>query len=89
MITMNQRLSRAAASDAGKPTVLASLWSGLGLWIRTCADYYDAAAAYEDLARLSNAELDRRGLSRDTLARDICSTCERRRLTNGNVRQHQ
>jgi hypothetical protein len=78
MITVNQQLSGAAATDGGKPSALASLWSDLGQWIRTCADYYDAAAAYEDLARLSNAELDRRGLSRDTLARDICSTCERR-----------
>jgi hypothetical protein len=27
---------------------------------------------YEQLSRLSDAELKRRGLSRDTLARDVC-----------------
>ena len=41
-------------------------------WIMTCADHYAAAAMYEQLSRLSNAELERRGLNRATLARDIC-----------------
>ena len=41
-------------------------------WIETCADYYDAAAVYDQLSRLSDAELRRRGLSRTTLARQIC-----------------
>ena len=43
-------------------------------WARTCADYWSAAAVYDDLRRLSDAELHRRGLSRDTLARDVCSS---------------
>jgi hypothetical protein len=38
---------------------------------RTCADTYAAAAAYEDLSRLSDVELRHRGLSRDILARDL------------------
>jgi hypothetical protein len=41
-------------------------------WLRTCATYYRAAVMYERLAGLSNAELQRRGLSRATLARDVC-----------------
>jgi hypothetical protein len=43
----------------------------------TCADYYAAAALYEQLRSLSDAELKQRGLSRDTLARDVCQTCDR------------
>lgn len=46
-------------------------------WIRTAADHYAAAAAYEQLSRLSDAELQRRGLSRACLARDILATCDR------------
>jgi hypothetical protein len=40
-------------------------------WVRGCADYYAAAAAYEELSQLSDGELKRRGLSRDILARDL------------------
>ena len=43
----------------------------------TCADYYAAAALYDQLRGLSDAELSHRGLSRDTLARDVCQTCDR------------
>jgi len=46
-------------------------------WIETCADYYAAAATYEQLARLSDAELHRRGLSRATLGRDVCEALDR------------
>jgi uncharacterized CHY-type Zn-finger protein len=47
------------------------------LWANTCSDYYAAAAVYEHLSRLSNAELERRGLDRSTLARVICDSCDR------------
>jgi len=47
-------------------------------WLRTCADYYEAAALYEELDRLSDAELARRGLQRPNLARDILEACDRR-----------
>ena len=40
-------------------------------WVKSCADYYAAATAYEKLSRLSDAELKRLGLSRDILARDL------------------
>lgn len=40
-------------------------------WTRICVDYWTAAAMYEHLAALSDAELACRGLSRATLARDV------------------
>ena len=46
-------------------------------WFRTCVDYYEAAALYEELNRLSDAELARRGLDRANLARDVCATHDR------------
>lgn len=77
MMTMDQHLSDASTGATGQLS-LASLWSRIAVWVRTCTDYYDAAAAYEQLSRLSNAELQRRGLSRETLAREVCEACERR-----------
>ena len=50
-------------------------------WIQTCVAYYEAAALYEQLSGLTNAELHRRGLSRETLARDVCDACEPRKET--------
>ena len=44
-------------------------------WLETCRDYHRAAAIYDELRWMSGAELRRRGLSRDTLARDICRAC--------------
>jgi len=41
----------------------------------TCADYHAAAGIYEQLRGLSDAELERRGLTRDTLARNVCESC--------------
>jgi len=54
----------------------------VGRWIaglfRTVAAYYAAADTYEQLSHLSDAELQRRGLNRTTLARDVCRANERR-----------
>ena len=50
---------------------LGALRSHLAAWVGTCADYYQAAALYDELSGLSNAELSRRGLSRATLAFDL------------------
>jgi hypothetical protein len=47
------------------------------VWSATAADYYTAAAVYEQLSRLSDAELQRRRLSRATLARNVCAACDR------------
>ena len=46
-------------------------------WLNACADYYAAAAIYEQLSKLSDAELRRRGLSRDALSRDVFQSCDR------------
>ena len=46
-------------------------------WLNACADYYAAAAIYEQLGKLSDTELHRRGLSRDTLSRDVFQSCDR------------
>lgn len=43
----------------------------LASWVKTCTDHYAAAAAYDDLSRLSDTQLEHRGLSRDILARDV------------------
>jgi hypothetical protein len=45
-------------------------------WVDTCADGYAAAAMYQQLSALSDAELARRGLSRATLARDVLAACD-------------
>jgi len=55
---------------------LKPLFQHLASWATTCADYCAAAAAYEQLRGLSDAELGRRGLARDTLARDVCQIFE-------------
>ena len=48
-------------------------------WCTAWSDYYAAAEMYRQLSRLSNAELERRGLSRATLARDVVAAREQRR----------
>jgi hypothetical protein len=64
---MNARLARAVRALA----------AGASAWIETCADYYAAATIYERLAKLSDAELSRRGLTRATLGSDIARACDR------------
>jgi hypothetical protein len=49
----------------------------IAAWIATAADYYTAAVVYEQLCRLSGAELHRIGLSRATLGWDIAQACDR------------
>jgi hypothetical protein len=46
------------------------LATGLDTW----ADHWAAAAMYQQLSRLSDAELVRRGLSPAILARDVAAT---------------
>src|SRR5262245_22067832 len=40
-------------------------------WVQSCAELEADAALYDALRKLSDSELQKRGLSRDTLARDI------------------
>ena len=66
--------AEAKASNVTAPTRTSwrrSIRARLVAWVRTCADHYAAAAAYEGLSRLSDAQLHHRGLSRDILARDL------------------
>jgi hypothetical protein len=66
--------SEAAPRNPGALALLeamASIGRRIAHLIDTAADYCAAASIYEQLSRLSDAELNRRGLSRDTLARDI------------------
>jgi hypothetical protein len=76
MITTTQDLSVGAGKRAASRRSIGRLWrsirEGTSMWARTGADYFAAAGAYEDLSRLSDQELQRRGLSRTTLARDVC-----------------
>jgi len=58
-------------------TWLRSLAQRTASWANACADYYAAAALYEQLRGLPDAELRRRGLSRETLVRDACARCDR------------
>ena len=54
-----------------------SLTKGIVSWIESATDLWAAAALYDGLRRLSDAELHRRGLSRDTLARDVFRSGDR------------
>jgi len=46
-----------------------SLRAHIVAWASTCADSYAATAMYEQLSRLSDAELGRRGITRGDLHR--------------------
>jgi hypothetical protein len=54
---------------------LRSLKAFVVTWRETCARYQEAAALYQQLSCLSDAELRRRGVSRATLAWEICQAC--------------
>ena len=81
-MTVQARPSLATGEPLGTPRPslgahLGALRSHLAAWVGTCADYYQAAALYDDLSRLSDAELGRRGLSRATLAWGLGQSCDR------------
>jgi hypothetical protein len=70
-----------AASRSANSLPLAVRLLSIAKWVRdhieTMTDYYAAAAIYEELNRLSDAELHRRGLSRADLARDVVAARDR------------
>jgi hypothetical protein len=81
-MTMHDHLLSAQTALRQAPEVpvancISSFGTRIADWLATAADYYYAAADYERLARLSDAELHRRGLSRATLAWDISQACDR------------
>jgi hypothetical protein len=65
---------------------ISSLGTRLADWVTTAVDYYTAAAIYQQLSRLSDAELRRRGFSRATLASEICQACDRGKFRDGQSR---
>ena len=81
MASFSQLSDMEALAPAGSASDLSGWLRKLGArsatCASTCADYYAAASLYEELRGLSDAELRNRGLSRDTLARDACETCDR------------
>jgi len=81
-MTTPDQLFASDAVAAGEPAAPLSSWTRsigqrLLAWIDTRADHWAAAAMYEQLSALSDAELARRGLSRTTLAHDVRAACDR------------
>src|SRR5262245_21677161 len=75
-VSMNAAVSRLVVSQSGSRTKplagrLLSMIEWIGDYIETTANCYAAASMYEQLSRLSDAELQRRGLSREGLGRDV------------------
>lgn len=73
---MNMHESFALSETTCSPSAPARSWlgsafAGFVAWVKRCADHYAAAAVYEELSRLSDAQLKHRGLSRDVLVRDL------------------
>jgi len=54
-----------------RSSLLKLLRMRLVAWLKKSADAYSDAVVYENLSRLSDAELKHRDLSRDILARDV------------------
>ena len=76
MTITHDHLLPSDALTTGEPAApLSSRIRSIGLrlvsWADACADHWAAAAMYEQLSALSDAELARRGLSRATLSRDV------------------
>jgi hypothetical protein len=82
IMAMTEHVSRLDAVPPAKAVapLFDSIKSRAGFfiaWLNACADYYAAAAIYEQLSKLSDAELHKRGLSRDKLVRDTFQSCDR------------
>jgi hypothetical protein len=78
MTSMNMRERFAplevVATNARAPRVpswVLLVGATLTAWAKNWADHWAAAAAYDDLSRLSDTQLKQRRLSRDILARDL------------------
>ena len=70
----------AASAEKGLPAAwprLRDLGSYLAVWAKAYVAAYRAAGLYDQLKGLSNAELNRRGLSRSTLGWDIAQFVDR------------
>ena len=81
-MTIHDQILPTVVLAAGEPRRTLSDWitcvgRRIVTWAETCADYHAAAAMYEQLSALSDAELMRRDLSRATLARHVLAACDR------------
>ena len=65
------RVIEAQQKAPSRSSILRRWATTFAAWMKRCADRYSAVCAYEDLSRLSDAELRHLGLSRDVLARDL------------------
>jgi hypothetical protein len=77
MTAQAQIVAMAAFKALPKASVAGAIKRAAQYIAETAADYHAAAAMYEALAALSDAELSRRGLSRATLAHDAQAVCRR------------
>ena len=80
MLSAQQSMAAPASGSKSLPasaSFLISIAQRIAAYASACADYWSAATVYEDLRRLSDTELRRRGLSRDTLGRDVFAACDR------------
>jgi hypothetical protein len=75
--TFPSQFSRDASARGQLSSRIRQRFARIAAWMAICAEYHAAAANYEELSRLSDAELSRRGLARDTLARDLCESADR------------
>jgi len=76
----NQPFRLGADKYAAAPSFvdrLGRLASWISAWMMTRAHHRGATVLYEELNRLPDVELQVRGLSRGTLARDIGNACDR------------
>lgn len=72
-----QRATVRSASAPSRFAWIRAFGARMAVWFATARDYHAAAADYQALIRLPDAELERRGLSRATLARDLCEHHDR------------
>jgi hypothetical protein len=82
MTAQNQFLANGITITSGESaTTLLRRIRSIGLRVaarvKNCADHWEAAAMYEQLAALSHTELTKRGLSRANLAQNVHAICER------------
>jgi len=71
MKSCSPAVTLAEAERAYCRNLISSIDGRLMSWVITCADYWAAAAMYEQLSALSDTELARRGLLRATLAEHV------------------
>jgi hypothetical protein len=73
MAIQEQLVGQSGATTFGQNLAawLKSTATWIGVWIDTRADAWAAAALYDELRRLSDAELRSRGMTRDTIASHV------------------